>query len=68
MENKELLHCNWYRCKHSDCLHLVLGSTTFTFLPEQLLVLADVIDKMRDEVLMGEQTLGNNFSDTSLVM
>jgi hypothetical protein len=68
MENKGQMHCHWYRCKHSECLHLVLGNTTLTFLPEQLLALANVIDEMRSEVLMGEQSLNTNFSNTNLIM
>jgi hypothetical protein len=68
MNNTSHINCYWYPCKHSKCLHLVLGNATLTFLPEQLLVLASVIDEMRQEVLTKEQLSSFNIPSTNLLM
>jgi hypothetical protein len=68
MENKETMHCHWYRCKNSHCFHLVLGNAMLTFSPEQLLVLANTIDEMRHEILTAEHSINSNLSNTGLIM
>ena len=68
MENKGSIHCHWYRCKSSNCFHLVLGNAVLTLSPEQLLIFANTIDEMRYEILMGEQPIDNNLSNKMLLM
>lgn len=68
MENKELTHYHWYRCENSHCFHLVLGNIVLTFSPEQLLVVANSIDEMRQEVLREKQTFDISFANTELLM
>lgn len=68
MGNKGSIHCHWYRCKNSHCFHLVLGNAVLTLSPEQLLILANTIDEMRYEILMGEQPVENSLSNKMLLM
>lgn len=62
-----LMHYHWFRCKNSHCFHLVLGNALLTFSPEQLLVVAKVIDEMRNEINTN-QIANANLDLTGLLM